>query len=58
MFTLGVVLIGMGWWVAWFLGDWVNMERNAWDHLGSAMFGIGLGMCIASMVIMAMRYMP
>lgn len=47
-----------GWAIAWFFGDWDDMRKNWYDKLGSAMFGIGLGMALASVIIAALKYMP
>jgi hypothetical protein len=58
IFTTGIGLICAGWWLAWFFGDWHNMERNWCDKIGGALFGIGLGLSLSSMIIAAIKYMP
>ena len=58
LFAIGIVLMSLGWWAAWFFGDWINMDQNIWDRLGTAAFSVGLGLCVVSVMIAAIKYLP
>lgn len=58
LFTIGVVLISLGWGIAWFFGDWFNLNQNIWDKMGGFVFATGVGLSMSSLMIAAIKYLP
>ncbi|CAB5219032.1 hypothetical protein UFOVP229_21 [uncultured Caudovirales phage] len=58
LFTIGVGFIVAGWWLAWYWGDWKDLDSNWFDRVGGGLFGVGVGMCGASLIMAALRYLP
>lgn len=58
IFTIGVVLMCLGWWLAMQFGDWANLDSNWFDKIGTWVFATGAGLTAASVFIAAIKYLP